>query len=476
MNTKSTQDSKTILFPVFEGIEGKNLLRTPVMLHLLSHADVRVVIVVKNEDRRAYYTREIQHDRIQFVVHTGRSSRNRWREHIFETLRYYLLRSRTTTLRAKLISKAQRGKLFYYYKLTLHAVCARPPVRRVVRWLDYSFNVGGYYTALLREQRPRLVVIANQMDPDEVALAKEARHMSIRTVGYMNSWDKITARSAMRVLTDDYTVYNDVLREQMQQFQDVPPTRVVTVGLPQYDNYFQKNTLHTIAQFYSQPLRPYLTRAEYTERIGISEQDRILLYSPIGSAFSHSDWDMIDLLHSFEKNHWQAQRIRLFVRFPPNDAVQEQEIAQRPWLRYEIPSKRFSKHRGGDWDMSFEQLLQLRETLEHAALVVCYASSFSVDAATLDIPVINIDFEINKNEYATQSPTVFLGSEHYRLAVMTGGIQLAKSPEELRVSIERLVAQPAEKKEGRERLVTQQCKYTDGLSGKRVADALYNWL
>lgn len=476
MTTTQNVHTKTILLPVFEGIEGKNLLRTGVMMHLLRRNDVRVVILVKSLERLEYYQREIQHERIQFIVHAGRAGHTDWKERTFETFRYYMLRSRTTMLRARILSTVKGGRLFYFYKLMLHFILARSPVRALVRWMDTRFNTGNFYHAVLATVHPQLVVIANQMDPDEVELVKEAKRMGIRTVGYMNSWDKITARSAMRVLTDTYTVYNDVLVDQIQQFQDVPAHRVTTVGLPQYDNYFQKNTLHSIANFYGKTIRPYASRAEYADRIGVAANDRIVLYSPIGSAYSHSDWDMIDLLHQLEERAPEDSAWRLFVRFPPNDAIQDNEIALRPWLRYEIPSKRFAKHRGGDWDMNFEQLQQLRETLENAAVVVCYASSFSVDAATLDIPVINIDFEMKKHKNSTQSPTIFLGSEHYRLAVLTEGIQLAGSPEELRVCIESAIKNPGEHKAGRQRLVAQQCKYTDGMSGKRVADALYNWL
>ncbi|MEK7659986.1 MAG: hypothetical protein AAB343_02175 [Patescibacteria group bacterium] len=476
MHTHTVPTTYTLLLPIFEGIEGKNLLRTGVMMHLLKHEDVRVVMLVKNQERLEYYRHEIQHERIQFIVHSGRAGKTDWREHTFEILRYYMLRSRTTTLRARMLSATKGGIVFYYYKLILHFLLARPFIRATIRRLDASINTGNFYQEILSSIRPNLVMIANQMDPDEVELIKEARRMGIRTVGYMNSWDKITARSAMRVLTDQYTVYNDVLVTQMERFQDVPPSRIRTVGLPQYDMYVRPEALHEVATFYGHQLPPYASRAVHGERIGCDPNDRIVLYSPIGSAFSNSDWDMIDLLHQFEVDARDVYAWKLFVRFPPNDVIQDDEIARRPWLRYEIPSKRFAKHRGGDWDMNFEQLQQLRETLSNAALVVCYASSFSIDAAILDIPVININFELRKNINPLRSPTFFYGTEHYRNAILTGGIQLAQSSHELRDLITATLRVPSTHHNGRMRLVREQCTYADGNSSQRVADALYQWI
>ena len=78
MHTHTVPTTYTLLLPIFEGIEGKNLLRTGVMMHLLKHEDVRVVMLVKNQERLEYYRHEIQHERIQFIVHSGRAGKTDW--------------------------------------------------------------------------------------------------------------------------------------------------------------------------------------------------------------------------------------------------------------------------------------------------------------------------------------------------------------------------------------------------------------
>jgi len=130
----------------------------------------------------------------------------------------------------------------------------------------------------------------------------------------------------------------------------------------------------------------------------------------------------------------------------------------------------FSEERGIDWDLNFDDLRHLKNTLYHMSLIVCYASSISVDAAIFDKPVININFEIRPNELMVKSPTQFYRMTHYKKALETGGIKMAESSEKLLEWINRYINNPEVDREGRGRLVREQCQFTDGKSGERIGN------
>jgi hypothetical protein len=198
---------------------------------------------------------------------------------------------------------------------------------------------------------------------------------------------------------------------------------------------------------------------------------KLIVYAPMGKAYSDSDWDIIDLI---KKSLYSGdiRNTQMLVRFQPNDFVDVSEINKRPWLIYDMPGIRFSKERGVDWDMSFDDIHSLTDTLANADLFICYASSMSIDAAVFDKPVINIDFEVGGKKQMIKSPTHFYKMTHYSKAVKTGGIYYPKNSNDLVTSINRYLDNPEIDKEGRARLVNEQCWKLDGKSGERVANLI----
>ena len=133
---------------------------------------------------------------------------------------------------------------------------------------------------------------------------------------------------------------------------------------------------------------------------------------------------------------------------------------------------RFTRERGVDWDMPEAELNHLADTLAHMSLLVCYASSLSVDAAVFDKPVINVNFEITPSAHMMKSPTQFYRMEHYRKALHSGGIRLVVSAEELLAWVKRYLADPTADRAERGRLVRDQAGALDGKAGERLGDAL----
>ena len=177
---------------------------------------------------------------------------------------------------------------------------------------------------------------------------------------------------------------------------------------------------------------------------------------------------MIDLLYELRQKGRFGDHAVLRVRFPPNDYFDYEEINKRPFLRYDYPGVRFSKKRGVDWDMSPRELSHLTDTLRHMSLLICYGSSMSVDAALLDKPVININFEPVTCKSTDLSAVKFYGMTHYKKALETGGIRLVNSERELIKWVTAYLENPSLDHDGRARLAREQCQFLDGRSGERI--------
>lgn len=445
---------RTIFITIFQGIEAKNILRTSVVEHLLGRPDVRLVCFVQSPERAEYYRREIPHERISYESFYRRPA-GRF-ERFMSFLKFHLIRTKTTNLKREMHLEKSGNWVLFLASHILNWLIARPSVRKALRiwdgWWPQDPGFGTYFD----RYRPSAVFLAHLFDDVEVALLREAKRRGVASVGYINSWDKVTTRSSLRLLSDTMVVFNTIVKDEVIRYADMPANRVIVTGIPQYDRYVTT--------------RP-ASREEFFKRIGIDPQKRLILYAPMGRTFSDSDWETIDLLHAAIEGGRIGPNSALLVRFQPNDFIDEPELRRRPWLHYDLPGIRFGRERGVDWDMGFPELEHLTDTLAHLSVLVCYASSIAIDAAIFDKPTVGLAFEVKKQLLA-KSPTQYYRTEHYSKAVATGGMRLARSKEELISAINAYLVDPSLDREARRRLVDTQCWRVDGKAGERIAAAV----
>lgn len=443
---------RTIFITIFEGVESKNILRTPLFETLTRRKDIRFVLFVKNQKRLEYFKKEFNDPRISYeVVENPAVTGFDW---VFRKLKYTLLRTETTELRRRMDYDFRRNYLAYQWGNFINWLLARRTVIDVVRFLDYYMVRDRVYAKYFEKHKPDLVFLANLFDEREVHFLREAKRNKVKTIGFINTWDRVSGRCILRLLPDKLVVFNELVKDDLVLYDNVYSNDIFVAGIPQYDQYFS--------------LKPN-TREEYFRGLGLATATKLIVYSPIGSAFSNSDWDMMDLLNRLAEEGKFGKHVKVLVRFPPNDFIDSADLEKRPGLLYTYPGTRFSEKRGVDWDMDFAELKYLADTLYHMSLLICYASSISVDAAVFDKPVINLNFELRPHEALAKSPSQFYKMKHYKQALRTGGISLVGSEEELIEWVKKYLENPMLDFEGRQRLAESQCQFTDGKSGERIA-------
>lgn len=452
---------KTIFITVFEGTESKNILRTAILPTLLSRPDVRLVLFVKDHQRVVYHQAEFNDPRISYEV--ADPLRITGPDAIFIHLKFILLRTKTTLLRRRMRYDADGGVVQYCGGLILQYILAHPAFQRIARILDEMLVHSTTYAGCFEKYHPDLVLFANLFDEPEAHFLREAKERGIKTVGIINSWDKATSRGILRLLPDRLIAFNNHIRDDLIRYQAVPPDKIFVSGIPQYDRYIA---------FTSE------SREVFLKRLGMDAVSRFIVYSPVGSVCGTADWDIIDMLERQRSAGEFGNDIELLVRFPPNDFPSQDEMKKRPWLRCQQPGIRFSKQRGVgiDWDMTYAEIDELANTLFHMSVLVCYASSISVDAAVMDRPVINIGFEMRLRDKKVKSPVQFYGQTHYEKALATGGIHLSETKADVALWVKKYLADPGLDRAGRRRLVAEQCAFLDGKSGGRIGRFILDFL
>lgn len=449
---------RTIFITIFQGAEAKNILRTDIYKNLIANEDLRIVFFVDSSERAEYYKKEFSHPRVFYEVIKDVDPKGL--DAFFSSLSFTLLRTATTDLRRKMALEENKNYLSYFWHSFSNRILARPIVRKFARAVDYLLVKNRLFAPYFDKYHPDVVFLAHLFDGQEVNLLREARRRSVPSIGFINSWDKLTARRALRLLPNSLIVFNEIVKGEAIRYADMDPEKIFVSGIPNYDWHVNYKPI---------------SREEFCRKNNLNPKKKIIVYAPMGKTFSNSDWDIIDLLINSITNNL-ITNVQLFIRFQPNDFVDEEELKKRPWLRYALPGIRFSRERGVNWDMSFEDIKGLTDTLANADLFICYASSISVDAAIFDVPVINIDFEVHSQELMSKSPTFFYKTEHYGRVVKSGAVRYPKNQEELIASINQYLENPPLDHEARKKLVLDQCWKVDGKSAKRIADYILSFL
>lgn len=443
---------KTIFITLFQGTEARSILRTNIFKVLMAQSNLRVVFLVGSQDRAEYYKKEFNYPNTVYEVIS--KTKPKLLDKFFLNLSFKLLNTETVRLRRKMALEENRNYLVYFFNVVVGNVLARGWIRKLVRSLDYFLVRENYFTFYFKKYQPSVVFLAHLFDELEISLLKESKRRNIKTIGFINSWDKLTARNIIRVLPNKLLVFNSIVKQEAIKYADMAEKNIYIVGIPSYDWHINYK---------------HLNREEFFINKKLDLSKKLVVYAPMGKTFSNSDWEVIDFIEDNIKSG-QIKNSQLFVRFQPNDFVDELELKKRLWLRYDYPGIRFSGKRGVDWDMSFDDIKGLTDTLANTDIFICYASSMSIDAALFDKPVINIDYEVKDKELMSKSPTYFYKMAHYQNAVKSGGINYPKNKKNFINQINLYLNNPTLDKVGRQRLVNEQCWKVDGRASERIAN------
>lgn len=453
---------KTIFIPIFQGVEAKSILRTDIYKELSQRKDIRLVVLVLNNAKKEYFQKEFFADNVIYEVidflETG------WLENLFSQLKVSLLRTVTMDLKRKVRLKETKNYFQYYISFIFNRIFARKIFQKLFRYLNSHLLKDKTFDGHFDKYQPQIVFSAHLFGDNESTLASEAKRRGIKVIGFINSWDKMTARCILRVLPDRMIVPNNIVKSEVLMYTDMNPENVLVTGIPSYD-YLVREKPNDKELFY--------------KRIGADPKKEIILYAPAGKSFS-SDADRYTL--ETLKNIYEAglisEDVQFLVRFQPNDDNDGISYKNSPMFLFDLPGKRFSSKRGVDWDMSSDDLHHLLDTLYYSRLVITHVSSILIDGAIFDKPIILVDLEDELQKKRKQGLARTMGwrffMDHFVAVTKTSGVRWVRSTDDLVKWINSYLQNPGLDRDGRRQIINEQCWKLDGLAGQRVAGIILN--
>lgn len=354
-----------------------------------------------------------------------------------------------------------QSSLFSAYLKRLHAaVLGRiHPYQRLLRRL-YLQNEDANARALFDEVRPSLVISLSITNFEiDVILLREAKRRGIRTVGMTRSWDNLTSHGALRVVPDRLIVQNDFLCDAARGVQGVRASdaAVDVIGLPHYD------AARNISAYAG-------TREDFCKEHGLDPAKKIVLYGAMGTFLFIRENDLLRLFSKLVTENAFREPVQILYRPHPKFPVPE-DLEDLPGVV--IDHSGTYRTKAADERSASEEVFR---SIHHADVVATAASTFAIDAALLDKPVVCINFDGSAKpgeiRYWESVGRFFDSYTHFEELLAQGGIRVARTQGAFIGAVRAYLADPSLEKEGRARIVRRLVGVADGRASERLAAVL----
>jgi len=468
---------KTIFMTITGGFGIRNIFRSDALKILKSKKDVRIVIFtpfVKNQSPISNLP-EVQEKNI-VLEDLGRYKPNIV-ERLFRKMTEIIFFNKnyvgTTKLKDMILLKKSP---FRYSLLKLERKILGKNLNTITILEKFDTSLSKYknkkYKLPFKKYNPSIVFTTDFLHLYEWGFVKTARLCGVPVISMIANWDHFTKGRPHRA--NKFIVWNEFNKKQLIEYYGYDPDDVLIAGIPHQDYFIKaKNKL--------------LKKKNFMRKIGANENEKLITYTTARRL--ETDRDIIDIICKAIKNGEIEYPAHLHVRAHPEDNLRRYEDLKKygKILTFEGAGKtmnqRFwsskmimTEHEKPEWCPDEEDMIHYTNLLRCSDVVVNVASSVTLDAAALDIPIINIAFDGYSKKEFVESRARSLMLTHYEFIPRSKGVRIARGPKELIKYLNMYLKNPKLDREGRKKIVKEHCGPQDGRCGERIAHYILEFL
>lgn len=456
--------TKTIFLAIAFGTSVRDVLRNDTFQLLRRQKDIRIIIFA-NDINESFKT-EFGGENIYFekLIQIKPSFLERILYHFMRAL----LRDRCRTIDLGNTS----GNTKTLNKFTPFArycvkVFGHKRMNYVIYWLFRNLAAGKEYRTEFDYYKPDLVIVTRVLGYSaDYPIMRRAEVEKVPVISLVSSWDNLTSKAFFPFSLKALFVWNDILAKEAVELFDFPKEKIYITGIPRYDIFFRKEK--------------FQKKEDYFKSIGLDIKKRLITYCTGSSTTGQTSIDPVTpepQIATFIADQIEKEIIpnaQLIVRLHPQaDISHYQNLYDRTGVLVQIPGNKSNFH---DRLFSEKDDVEFGENMLYSDVVVNLASTVTIDAAVFNTPIICINFDFYGERPFNLSVKRFYEFDHYAKLLENGGVKLPRSKEELIENINEYLTNPDLDSDGRKRIVNQQCMFTDGRSGERVANHILSTL
>lgn len=449
---------KTIFIPITSGFAARNILLGGV-LKVLRQNDFFIVLLVPFAVKKDF---ESVYASSRVIIEAYPQTRGIEKKLI--SLRYLgsfgsstSVRLNTSTIRIKRQWLKQSKPIRYFSYLFANWLFGFNFLRIFIRSLDWLLHGKTWYKEIFVRYKPALILSTDIFHPDEMPILEAAEVFKVPIIASIVSWDNLTSKGTLAFLPKKIIVWNDIMALELVRFHNYPKEQIAVCGNPNFDFYKTLNLP---------------SRDEFFRVIGADPKKKLITYATIPPSLNDQEHEIVGaILEAIHKGKI-IKKSQLLLRPHPKDIFSAyDEFKNDPNYIFDAPWKTESAFRD-QWNPDLGDVVHLAALIKYSDVIINIASTLTIEGAIFNIPVINPKFDGIVSKPYLASVCRIYDFEHYKNIVATRGVRLPSHINELITDINRYLENPELDKEGRMRIVQEQCGFLDGKSAQRIAKLL----
>ena len=454
---------KTIFIVIYRGLIGRNIFRSDIFKILKNRSDLKIILFLP-PGVPEYFKQEFGGENIIFEE-INPPKLSRFRKMVFMYLLKHHLFTVTTRSAAWFGSgKPRRGlkeKLNYIiFWPALFILSKLPFSSKMFQYLEAKLYPDTLYDEYFDKYKPDALFVTNLLSTTDSPFIKAAKRKAVPSICLLKSWDNLD-KYGMQAKVNKLLVQNSNLKKMALRWHGYKDNEVEIVGFSQFDIYTKKDLI--------------MPRDEFFKKTGLDPNRKIIFFGSEGK-WSPNDESQIDVIYKAIQESKFSSPCSLIIRPYFGDIYKDRykPYKDRPNI-YVDDSHRIHKFWPDMWDPTGEELVLFMNILRYSDVTINIKSTLALDAACLDKPIIAVRYGAFINNGRDATPDLY-DHLHYVDVMKTGGLNVVDNDGELLAAIDGYLKNPILHHEGRERLRNELCGPWDGLSGKRVARHVINFL
>jgi len=331
-------------------------------------------------------------------------------------------------------------------------------LERCERSASRALRASDRYSALFRSIRPTLVFNGSHVHSlVAIQAVQAAQWLGVKTCTFIFSWDNLTSQGRIFPRYDYYLVWNEELKRQLIDiYPEVRPDHVFVTGTPQFDFHFDSAA--------------YWSREQFCARIGADPARPIVLYSTGMPNHMPGEPLIVEQIADYLADMSDLGPPQLLVRVYPKDRTGRFEELEARRSDILFPAARWVDA----WLTPTEDdNRMLTNTLRHVDAGINVASTISLELCMFDKPALNVGYNPPGMDSIRVPYARYYQYDHYRPVVECGSVEVAWTPEEMRLMLRAALTDPKRRSAERHALIERMFGETlDGRSHERVARVL----
>ena len=295
-----------------------------------------------------------------------------------------------------------------------------PGIKKIFKFIEKFIFSSNELKHILSNYEIKNLISTYPVSPFEAKILNSSKKLGINTIIHLLSWDNISCKGIFPVLSDNFIVWGDIMKNELVQYYNISESKIFKCGVPHFDlhhnNIFKNNQI-------------------YLNNLGLDHNLPYIFFGMSSSRFSPNEIGIVKYLARKINSNTYGKNIQLIIRPHPQNIQVGTGMEDPDWID-ELRSLKSSKvsidfpnliKSKLPWSMDKKDMQRLSNLISFAAISLNSGSTLTIDSIMCNTLPILTPFDGEKKYPYWQSALRLIDYPHLSKLFSFNEVKIAKS-------------------------------------------------